>query len=262
MIDPQPSSFKKIRIQIRGSELVAPIIQKIGYQYMTDFPSIELILSKASSLHGYKSIFHGTADIGMVSQGMPEELVRQNQDKNAEYKYTLIAHDALAVIVHPSNPIKNLKLSDLKGIFSGRARNWKEFGWNEGGIIELYAPHPSKQSFAAWRRLVMGENYPITIETKTLFDNKEITQAVAKNRQAIAFLSWVPAYEAGSTIVRIEDHYPSSETISKNQYLLNQELQLFSKSDANDHVQRFLDYCTAPNTGQAMIRDMGWISLG
>ena len=260
MSDTQTSSLKRIRI--RGSELVTPLIQKIGYQYMTDFPSIELILSKASSMHGYKSIFHGTVDIGMVSRGMPDELLRQIQDKNTEYKHTLIAHDALAIIVHPSNPIKNLKPSDLKRIFSGRAREWQEFGWNDGGKIALYSPHPSQQSFATWRLLVMGENYPVTIESNTMLDGRQLTQAVENNRQAIAYLSWVPAHTADSTILRIDDRYPSSETISKKQYLLSQELQLFSKSDVSDHVQRFLDYCTSPNTGQAIIRDMGWLSLG
>ena len=163
MTDAQSSSLK--RLQIRGSESVTPLIQKIGYQYMTDFPSMELILSKATSAHGYKSVFHGTADIGMVSSDMPDELLRQIQDKNGEYKYTLVAHDALAVIVHPSHPIKTLKLQDLKRIFSGRAKDWKEFGWDDGGKIELYSPHPTQQSFATWRRLVMGENHHVTIES-------------------------------------------------------------------------------------------------
>ena len=223
---------------------------------------MELILSKATSAHGYKSVFHGTADIGMVSSDMPDELLRQIQDKNGEYKYTLVAHDALAVIVHPSHPIKTLKLQDLKRIFSGRAKDWKEFGWDDGGKIELYSPHPTQQSFATWRRLVMGENHHVTIESKTLSDNKEIIQAVKNNRQSIAYLNWVAAHTAGATALRIDDSYPTSETISKKQYLLSQELQLFSKRNASDHVQRFLDYCTSPKTGQAIIRDMGWIAVG
>lgn len=260
MTDSQSSSLK--RLQIRGSESVTPLIQKIGYQYMTDFPSVELSLSKATSVHGYKSIIQGTADIGMVSGDMPDELLRQLQDKKSDYKYTLIAHDAVAVIVHPSNPIKNLTLQDLKRIFSGRASDWKEFGWNDGGKIERYSPHPTHQAFATWRRLVMGENSHITIEAKTLNDSTAITQAVATNKQSIAYLSWVPAQAAGSTIVLIDNRHPSSETIAKRQYLLSQELQLFTKSDASDHVRRFLDYCTSPQTGQAIIRNMGWISLG
>lgn len=260
MSDVQSSPLK--RLQIRGSESVTPVIQKIGYQFMVDFPSVALTLSKGNSLHGYKSIFNGTADIGMVSSDMPDELARRVRDKNGEYKFTLIAHDAVAVIVHPSNPIKNLKLLDLKRIFSGRAKDWKEFGWTDGGKIELYSPHPTHQSFATWRRLVMGENYHITIESQTLADSKEITQAVANNPKSIAYLSWIPANATGSTIVLINDRHPSSETISKKQYLLSQELRLFCKSDSSDLVQRFLDYCVSPNTGQAIIREMGWISIG
>lgn len=250
------------RLQIRGSATVTPLIQKIGYQYMTDFPSIELILSKNSSLHGYKAIIDGTADIGMVSSEMPEELLKKTQDKNGEYKYTLLAYDALSVIVHPSNPVKNLKPHDLKRIFAGRAKDWKEFGWHDGGNIELYSPHPTEQAFATWRRVVMGENSYVTIESKTLNSSKAIIQAVENNRQSIAYLSWASASAASSTIVQIDGHYPSSESISKKQYLLSQELRLFSKSDTSDQVQKFLDYCVAQKTGQAIIKDMGWISIG
>jgi len=250
------------RLQIRGSASVTPLIQKIGYQYMTDFPSIELILSKSNSLHGFKAIVDGTADIGMVSSEMPEELLKKTQDNNSEYKYTLLAYDALAVIVHSSNPIKNLKLYDLKRIFSGRAKDWKEFGWHDGGNIELYSPHPTDQSFATWRRVVMGENSYVTIASKTLNSSKAITQSVENNRQSIAYLSSIPAYAAGSAIVQVDGQYPSSETISKKQYLLSQELKLFSKIDTSDQVQKFLNYCVSQKTGQAIIKDMGWISIG
>ena len=260
MTQAQSSPIK--RLEIRGSESVKPIIQKIGYQYMTDFPSVELTLTMGHSVHGYKSVFQGTADIGMVASNMPDELHRQMHHKISEYKYTLIAHDAIAVIVHPSNPVKNLTQHDLKRIFSGRAKDWKEFGWQDGGKIDLHSPHPTLQAFATWRNLVMGENFHVTIESKTLNSNKAITQSVENNRQSIAYLGWVPAYTAGSTIVRVDDHYPSSETISKKQYLLSQELRLFSKLDASDQVQKFLDYCVSQKTGQAIIKDMGWISIG
>ena len=260
MSDMQSGPFA--RIQIRGSESVVPVMQKIGYQFMADFPSTILTLTKGSSLHGYKSIFNDTADIGMVSVDMPDELLRLAREKNGEYKSTLIGHDAIAVIVHPSNPIKNLKIPDLKRIFSGRVADWKEFGWKDGGKIELYSPHPSHQSFATWRRLVMGENHHITINSRTFANSKEITQAVANRPQAIAYLSWRLADAAGATVVLINDRSPSSETISKKQYLLSEELRLFSKIAPSDHIQRFLDYCVSPNTGQSIIKDMGWISIG
>lgn len=256
----QSGPFK--RIQIRGSESVAPAIQKIGYQFMADVPSVILTLTKGSSLHGYKSILNETADIGMVSVDMPEELLRQARETNGQFKSTVIAHDAIAVIVHPSNPINNLKLQDLKRIFAGRATDWKDFGWNNGGKIELYSPHPSHQSFATWRRLVMGENQHITINSRIFIDSKDGTQAVANRPQAIAYLSWLPANAAGTKILLLDDRYPSSETISKKQYLLSQELRLFSKSAPSEHVQSFLDYCVSPKTGQAIIKDMGWILIG
>jgi phosphate transport system substrate-binding protein len=229
---------------------------------MTDFPSVELTLSLGSSVHGYKSVFQGTAEIGMVSSNMPDELHRQMQDKISEYKYTLIAHDAIAVIVHPSNPVKNLTRQDLKRIFSGRAKDWEDFGWDDGGKIEIYSPHPTHQAFATWRRLVMGETSYVTIDSKTFNSDKAITQSVENSRQSIAYLSWVAAHAAGSAVVQVDGQYPSSETISKKQYLLSQELRLFSKIDASDQVEKFLNYCVSQKTGQAIIKDMGWISIG
>ena len=108
----------------------------------------------------------------------------------------------------------------------------------------------------------MGETSYVTIESKTFNSDKAITQSVENTRQSIAYLSWVEAHAAGSTVVQVDGQYPSSETISKKQYLLSQELRLFSKIDASDQVQKFLNYCVSQKTGQAIIKDMGWISIG
>ena len=48
-----------------------------------------------------------------------------------ELEEITIAYDALAVVVHPSNPVKQLTRRQLEDIFRGKITNWKQVGGDD-----------------------------------------------------------------------------------------------------------------------------------
>ena len=46
-----------------------------------------------------------------------------------------IAYDALAVVVHPSNPVKQLTRQQLEDIFRGKITNWQQVGGDDRKIV-------------------------------------------------------------------------------------------------------------------------------
>lgn len=252
----QNTDLKKF-VQIRGSDALFEVIQKIGYQFMTDFPSIGLPLSPGSSSQGYKAVIDGTTDIGMVSSEMSEDMRKWATKQDVQYSYVLIAYDALAVITHPSNPIRNLSLMDLKEIFSGGVTKWKNFGWNAGGDIQVFSQDPSRGSYVAWKKFVMGPKEHITLGAKLFIDNFAIARAVSNNPNAIAYLSTIPAQETKSNIISVNNIYPSIEAITKCQYPICRELQLLKRANSSPDIQKFIDYCLSADKGQKIIKNMG-----
>ena len=71
------------------------------------------------------------------------------QEAGKKTKEEVIAYDALAVVVHPSNKVSNLTREQLEGIFTGKIKNWKEVGGADMKIVAIPArllPEPTSSS--------------------------------------------------------------------------------------------------------------------
>lgn len=101
----------------------------------------------------------GTTDIAMSSRKMKfDEKVRlQQAGKNA--KEVVIAYDALAIVVHPSNPVTHLTREQLEGIFTGKIKNWKEVGGKDRKIV-AYSRETSSGTYEFIKESVLkNKNY-------------------------------------------------------------------------------------------------------
>jgi len=91
---------------------------------------------------------------------------------------TLVGTDTLAVVVNVKNPVTRLTLAQLKGIFTGAIRNWKEVGGPDLSIQPFIVGKESA-THRVFRSLVLGgadymscevvrpdQNLPMTIEAE------------------------------------------------------------------------------------------------
>jgi phosphate transport system substrate-binding protein len=244
-------------IQFRGSDSVYEIVSKIGYQYMTDFPSVALPMSIGRSAEGYKAVINGTTDIGMASSDIPSALGKWASKQSVQYSQTIIAYDALAVVVHPSNPISNLSLHDLREIFAGRITSWKDLGWNFGGEIQACSQDASRGGFGTWRKFVMGTKDHITFDAKVFESNVAIVEAVLANPHAIGYIVSTVASKSKLKALSVGNIFPTQETISKCQYPICQELRLLTRKSPNEQIQKFIDYCLSSDKGMAILKKHG-----
>ena len=63
-----------------------------------------------------------------------------------EVEEVIIAYDALAVIVNPSNPVSQLTRQQLEAIFRGKITNWKQLGGPDMKII-VYSRETSSGTY-------------------------------------------------------------------------------------------------------------------
>lgn len=244
-------------IQFRGSDSVYGLVSKIGYQYMVDFPSVGLPMTPGRTAEGYKAIIDGTTDIGMASGDMPAGLSKWASKQNVEFLETVIAYDALAVVVHPSNPVSNLSIQDLREIFSGRITNWKSLGWSAGGQVQVCSHDASRGAFGNWKKFVMGLKEHVTFDAKVFQDNETLSEAVLSDPHAIGYMASTAASKTKLKMISVNNVYPTQESISKCQYPVCQELRLLTRKNSNEQIQKFIGYCLAPDRGMAILKKLG-----
>lgn len=105
-------------ITIVGSTSVQPVIEAMSEAYRELNPDVSIDVTAPGSGAGVTAAIDGTADIGMASR----ELSDEEQDQVTET--AAIAVDGIAVIVHNDNPLEDLSLEDIAGIYLGDLTSW------------------------------------------------------------------------------------------------------------------------------------------
>lgn len=112
----------------------------------------ETTVFPSSSGRGLLSLIYDEADIAMISSSPDVVLKKLNeQGYNVSGKDLIISEigkSEIIFVVHPQNPIKSLNREQIKGIFSGKIKDWNEFGHPELGIIEITTEHKTGAMFS------------------------------------------------------------------------------------------------------------------
>jgi len=102
-----------------GSSTIANFLRDAAPAY----PGVRFVLdTEPESAGGEAAILEGRADLAGVARRPDEDTLAQGVTA------TLIGYDAIAVIVPPGNPVRELSRAQLKQVFTGKVRNWSELG--------------------------------------------------------------------------------------------------------------------------------------
>ena len=117
--------------KIKGSDTCLPLSQTEAENFINKNKSAKITVTGGGSGVGISALMEGTTDIAMSSRKMKFDEKVKLQEAKKSAKEVVIAYDALAVVVHPSNQVSNLTREQLEGIFTGKIKNWKEVGGAE-----------------------------------------------------------------------------------------------------------------------------------
>lgn len=200
---------------------------------------------------GVQALIDGKADIAGASRPLKPE------EKKAGLSATTIGYDAVAVFVHKSNPVKNLSKEQLKGIFTGKTKNWKEVGGKNAPIV------PNTE-------IIAGKRATIEIFQEKVMDGaqygkfKEIDlprdQIVDLTKQengicsvSMGLLASLSDAEKGKVkAIGVDGNDPSDKNIQSGAYIISRPLLLVTKGLAKGDVKEFISFILSAE-GQAIV---------
>lgn len=246
-------------IVINGSTTVLPIMQKISEAYMAANPGVQIALSGGGSGNGIKALLDGLATIAMSSRDIKGSETALAEKKGIHPVRTSIAVDALVPVVHPSNPVTQLSLDQLRDIYTGRITSWKEVGGKDSTIVVI-SRDTSSGTYETWEEMVMKQ---AKVMPRALLQasNGAVEQAVSKNPNAIGYvgLGYLSANIKG---LHIGEVAASAETALSKQWPLSRELYVFTNGEASGAAGALLKYILDPAKGQKAVAEVGFVPLG
>ena len=140
--------------KIKGSDTVLPLSQKEAENYLQKHPDANVTVTGGGSGVGISALLEGTTDIAQSSRRIKFDERNKLKTAGKTVKEVIIAYDALAVVVHPSNPVKKLTREQLEGIFTGKIKNWKEVGGPDMKIVP-YSRETSSGTYEFFKESVL-----------------------------------------------------------------------------------------------------------
>jgi phosphate transport system substrate-binding protein len=107
------------KIMVGGSSSVSPLMGVLAEAYNVLNPGLEIEIQTTDSGGGMTDTIGGVLQIGMASRALKEEEL-------AELTPIVIAQDGIAVIVNNENPVADLSVETISGIFTGAITDWSE----------------------------------------------------------------------------------------------------------------------------------------
>jgi len=237
-------------ITLAGSTSVEPFAELLAEKYMAEhLQSPPINVQGGGSSAGIQAALSGNAEIGTSSRWLREE------EKGLEA--ILIAWDAIAIIVHPSNPLSDLTLNQVREMFAGRIDNWASLGGSDRPIT-LVTREEGSGTRGAFEELVMGGER-ITPAALRQDSNGAVRVMVAGDPEAIGYIS-LGIVDKRVKPLSIEGVFPSRETVSSGTYGLVRPFLFLVKGEPQGLAKEFIDYVLSPS-GQEILEEEGLVRV-
>lgn len=257
-------------IQVKGSDTMVNLGQAWAEEFMNENPGVSLAVTGGGSGTGIAALINGTAHIAQSSREMkPEEKAQVLKATGKEVKEFLVGVDALAVIVNPTNPVSELSIDQLSGIFTGKITRWKELGGPDESLLVLSRERNSGTHVYFLEHVVRKGNAkgPEEFASSVLMmpSSQAITQEVARSRTAIGYvgLGYVnPSLKKIAVKKTPPDAavLPSVESAQNKSYPISRPLYLYTAGEPDGTVKHYIDFVKS-SKGQEIVRAMDFVPL-
>jgi phosphate transport system substrate-binding protein len=220
----------------------------LAEEYMAHQGGKKIFIQGGGSSAGIEAVHTGAADVGMSSRGLLGDEQRLISIP--------IAYDAIAVIVHPRNPMPDLNTDRIRGIFSGMITNWKEIGGRDYPIT-LLTREEGSGTREAFQKLVMGKT-EISLGALVQDSNGAIRQVVADDPNAIGYIS-LGLVDKTVKALKIDGIEPNLENILNSRYQIVRPFLFVFRNSPHGLARDFLDYILSAE-GQNLLGKEGLIN--
>jgi len=213
---------------------------------------------------GFRDLIARECAIAMASRPIRDDEAAQFEKFGkirSKENEIVVGMDGIAVIVHPSNPVRKLSRETVQKIFSGQYTNWKQVGF-KNAPIHVYARDQNSGTFDTFRSLVLGKQHKLIHKSKRYESNELLSEAVTADTDGIGFVG-LP-YVLKSKALAIEDGEmsinPNRLTVATEDYAISRRLFLYKSPVLNNpEAQSFIEFA-ASQTGQNIVAQVGFIS--
>jgi phosphate transport system substrate-binding protein len=234
-----------IRLAAMADDGTTPLMQELVTAYIRERPAVTIGLHNgANAERTLAALEAGEVDLVAVSW-LPDRV-----KVNGELWYDSFARDAIVLIVHHSNTLPGLALSDLRNIYRGQTLSWADVGGMPVDVVPVVREEGAGTRHG-FDSIVMGQR-EVTPTALILPDEAAVVQYVAATPGAIGYVSpvWL---SSAVNVLAVEGVIPSPQAVEDGRYLLARASFLIARANPGGGPAAFIDWVMGEE-GQAMVK--------
>lgn len=248
----EPSSTLRITGSNVFGEKLGPVVVDA---FRAKHPGIDIELKRPGSTEGLAALIAGKTDIAPTSRPATKEELAAAKEAGLQLLAQAIGSYGVAIVVNEQNPLRGLKPAQVRGIFSGTIKNWKDVGGPDHEI-NLFVLNKSTGARVGFQLLAMkGDDYAPS--AKSLRDYEAISAAVAADPFAIGYTGIGPA-PAGARSLLINGQPPNTAAIYERVYPYANTIYFYTVSRRETPpAEKFIKFVLS-REGQRILQEQGY----
>jgi phosphate transport system substrate-binding protein len=255
-------------IENKGSDTLVNLALAWAETYMERHPEVRISVTGGGSGTGIAALINGTVNIANASRAMKPEEIEAAEANGITPVEFVVARDAIAVVIHPSNPVDQLTLQQISDIYTRQITNWREVGGADRPIVLLSRESNSGTYVYFLENVIrMGNDESDLLfspDTLLMPSSEGISAEVRQNPNAIGYdgLGYVtPDQKMVAVGVDPSGPFvlPSIETVNDGSYPIARPLYMYTAGEPAGEVATYLDWIRSEGQGQVV--ELGFVPL-
>ncbi len=252
-----------------GSDTMVNLALAWAEGYQAEAPAVSVSVTGGGSGTGIAALVNGTVDIANASRAISAQEQANAQANGVEPVEYVVARDAIAIIVHPDNPVEALSLPQLSAMYQGLITNWAEVGGEDRPIV-LLSRETNSGTHVYFLENVLRLGDPdsrvlFSPDTLLLPSSEGITTEVRRNPNAIGYdgLGYVTHDVKTVAVAATEGGVyvqPSIAAVNDQTYPIARDLYMYTAGEPQGIVRAYLDWIYGP-AAQAVVEELGFVPV-
>jgi phosphate transport system substrate-binding protein len=242
------------RFRISGSGTALPLLRLLTKAY-PDTSVAFIYLPGLHSKGGIQGVVQRDLEIGAVSRNLTDA------EKKLGVRETWLSNDGLVVAVHEGVGVSALTSEQVRGIYAGKYKNWREFGRKDPMPIVVLDRNEDESAKIILRKYVLGSEKTLSVTPRAikLYYEPDMVEGLTSTPGAIGYFSlgYALSEHVPVTRVKLDGVEASVENIENGTYKVVRPLGIVTVPDPDPKIKDFLTWAAGPRAASIM-REKGY----
>ena len=244
-------------VKVDGSSTVFPVTEAVAEEFQKANKNLKVTVGISGTGGGFKKFCRGETDVQNASRPILAAEMKDCKAAGVQYIELPVAFDALTVVVHKDNPLKEISIEDLKKMWEPGAQG-KVMKWNDANPafpdapLQLFGAGADSGTFDYFTEAVTGKSKSSRGDFTASEDDNVIVQGVSRSKNALGFFGFAYYEENKDKLKGLPVSWkggkavgPSAENVLNGSYQpLSRPIFIYvnAKSLAKPEIKAFAEY--------------------